>query len=145
VIGTEFDPLTPGLHAAEFAGALDDAVHVIWEGVGHTAFPASSFCIDGIVTDQFLDGPVAEDGLRCPFVDGVTDDAELADDLFVHDRGIAANWVGNVLETRGEDPDVATCMGREVATTDDSTISHVILGVTSDEAVDALAAARAAC
>lgn len=145
VIGTEFDPLTPGYHAAEFADALDDAVHVIWEGVGHTAFPASSFCIDQIVTDQFLDGPVAQDGQRCPFADGVTDDAELADDLFVHDRGIAANWVGNVLETRGENPDVATCVGREIARTDDRTISHVILDVTSDEATAALAAAHAAC
>ena len=93
--------MTPGYHADEFAYALDDAVHVIWEGVGHTAFPASSFCIDGIVADQFLDGPVADDGQRCPFEDGVSDDAELADDLFVHDRGIAANWVGNVLEDGG--------------------------------------------
>ena len=120
-------------------------MHVIWEGVGHTAFPASSFCIDGIVADQFLDGPVADDGQRCPFEDGVSDDAELADDLFVHDRGIAANWVGNVLEMAGEDPDVATCVGADIARTDDRTISHVILDVTSDEATDALAAAHAAC
>jgi len=145
VIGTEFDPLTPGFHATEFADALDDAVHVIWEGVGHTAFPGSSFCIDGIVTDQFLDGPAAEDGQRCPFEDGVTDDAELADDLFLHDRVIAANWVGNVLEMRGEDAGVATCVGTEIALADDRTISHVILDVTSDEATAALAAAHTVC
>ncbi len=145
VIGTEYDPLTPGYHAEEFADALADAVHVIWEGVGHTAFPTSSSCIDRIVADQFLDGPLAEDGKHCPFEDGVTDDAELAGDLFVHDRGIAANWVGNVLEMRGEDPDVATCVGGEIARTDDRTISHVILDVTSDEATAALAAAHAAC
>ena len=34
VIGTEFDPLTPGYHAPEFAEALGDATHIIWEGVG---------------------------------------------------------------------------------------------------------------
>lgn len=145
VIGTEYDPLTPGYHADEFAHALEDAVHVIWEGVGHTAFPTSSSCIDRIVADQFLDGPVAEDGRHCPFEDGVTDDAELADDLFVHDRGSAANWVGNVLEMRGEDADVATCVGGEIAQTDDRTISHVILDVTSAAATDALTAAHSVC
>ncbi len=145
VIGTEFDPLTPGYHAAEFADALGDAVHVIWDGVGHTAFPSSSFCIDRIVTDQLLDGPLAPDGQRCPFEDGVADDGELAGDLFVHDRGIAASWVGNVLERRGDDPEVATCLGREIARTDDRIISHVILDVTSATANDALDAARAAC
>ena len=145
VIGTEYDPLTPGYHAAEFAAALGDAVHVIWDGVGHTAFPASSYCIDRIVTDQLLDGPLAQDGQHCPFEDGITDEAELADDLFLHDRGIAANWVGNVLERRGEDPDTATCIGREIATSDDRTISHVILDVTSTAATAALEAADAAC
>ena len=34
--------------------------------------------IDRIVSDQLLDGPQPDDGQRCAFVDGVSDDAELA-------------------------------------------------------------------
>ena len=44
--------------------------------------PASSRCIDEIVSDQLLDGPLPENGQRCSFADGVTDDGELSDDLF---------------------------------------------------------------
>ena len=39
VIGTSYDPSTPGRHADELAAALGDAVADRWEGVGHTAFP----------------------------------------------------------------------------------------------------------
>lgn len=145
VIGTEYDPITPGVHATEFAAALGDAVHVIWEGVGHTAFPASSACIDRIVSDHLLDGPLPDDGTRCPFGEPGQTDAEIADDLFTHDRGIAGSWVGNVLERRGEDPVVATCIGLAIARTDDRTISHVILDVTSEAAQSALATAHTAC
>jgi pimeloyl-ACP methyl ester carboxylesterase len=145
VIGTEYDPLTPGYHAAEFAAALGDAVHVIWDGVGHTAFPRSSRCIDDIVTDQLLDGPLPDDGQRCAFVDGAADDAEAADLLFTHDRGSAVNWITGVLIERGGDVEQSSCIGSEIVRTDDRTISHVILDVQSTEATDALTAARAVC
>ena len=39
VIGTRYDPATPGRHAAELAAALGDARVLTWEGIGHTAFP----------------------------------------------------------------------------------------------------------
>ena len=41
VVGTAFDPSTPGRHAGELAAALGDAVAITWDGVGHTAFPVS--------------------------------------------------------------------------------------------------------
>jgi pimeloyl-ACP methyl ester carboxylesterase len=145
VIGTQFDPLTPGHNAAAMAHTLGDAVHVIWEGVGHTAFPGQSACIDRIVTDQLLDGPLPRDGTRCAFVDGVTDDAQIADSLFTHDQGITAQWVTQSLIGRGEDADMARCLGRAIAKTDDRTITHTILGVTSVGEVAALDAARAGC
>ncbi len=146
VIGTEFDPVTPGYHAAEFADALGDAVHVIWEGVGHTAFPASSRCIDDIVAAQLLDGPMPENGQRCTFIDGVTDDAELADDLFTHDGSSAAGWIARTLEIDGLDVATAQCVGQAVVrASDDRTISHIVLGVESAGATDALAAAENSC
>ena len=118
VIGTEFDPVTPGHHAAEFADALGDAVHIVWEGVGHTAFPGSSRCVDRIVTDHLLDGPLPDDGLRCSFVDGVSDEAELADDLFAHDRLVAAivDRPGAAAR-RASTPTTAACVGRVVGAT----------------------------
>ena len=82
---------------------------------------------------------------RCSFGEPGQTDAEIAGDLFRHYRGIAGSWVGNVLEGRGEEPDVATCVGLAIARTDDRTISHVILDVHSDAATDALATARASC
>ena len=146
VIGTEYDPATPGYHAADFSAALGDAVHIIWDGVGHTAFPASSRCIDDIVTDQLLDGPLPEDGQRCSFVDGVSDDVDLSDDLFAHDRSVAANWIAGVQEDNGVDPETANCIGREVASVgNDRTITHVVLGVESESAIAMVDAAAAAC
>ena len=145
VIGTEYDPLTPGYHAAEFADALGDAVHVVWDGVGHTAFPRSSGCVDDIVIDQFLDGPLPDNGQRCAFVDGVSDDGELADLLFTHDRAGAVGWITDVLIERGGEPGLARCVGREIARADDRTISHTILDVRSAAAIEAFDAALAVC
>ncbi|MET0910531.1 MAG: alpha/beta fold hydrolase, partial [Ilumatobacteraceae bacterium] len=146
VIGTEFDPITPGYHAADFSDALGDAFHVVWEGVGHTAFPGSSRCIDQIVSDQLLDGPLPQSGTRCTFVDGVADETELAGDLFEHDRTAAAGWIAGVQEDLGTDVDTATCIGREVvSTSDDRTISHVVLGVDSDAATAMVGAAIGVC
>ncbi len=145
VIGTEYDPVTPGYHAAEFAAALGDAVHVVWDGVGHTAFPRSSRCIDDIVAEHLLDGPVAENGQRCAFVDGAAGDASAAEFLFGHDRGSAAGWITGVLVERGGEVEQSSCIAREIVRSDDRIISHVILDVQSVEATDALAAALAVC
>ena len=55
MIGTAYDPSTPGRHAAELAAALGDAVAITWEGVGHTAFPVDE-CLDDLVVDYLVDG-----------------------------------------------------------------------------------------
>ena len=56
VIGTEFDPLTPGQHAPVSTEALENAVDIVWNGVGHTAFSAPTDCINDAVARQLLDG-----------------------------------------------------------------------------------------
>ena len=134
VIGTEFDPVTPGYHAAEFADALGDAVHIIWEGVGHTAFPASSRCIDDIVADQLLDGPLPEDG-HAVSVRRRRHRRRRTRRRSVHATTVrrAAGWIARTLEIDGLDADTATCVGQAVVrASDDRTISHVVLGVESD-------------
>ena len=68
VVGTAFDPATPGRHAAELAAALEDAVAITWEGVGHTAFPVDP-CLDDLVVGYLVDGTVPDDGATCPFVE----------------------------------------------------------------------------
>jgi len=144
VIGTEYDPLTPGHHAPEFASALGDATSIIWEGVGHTAFPGWTPCIDDAVDAQFLGRPLPEDGTRCTFLSGIDDDETLGDVLF----GQGDVESQRALERRLAD-DVgdaeAACLARELNQRSDRVISHVILGVTSVEALDALDAAAAAC
>lgn len=144
VIGTEFDPLTPGYHAPEFAAALGDAVHIIWEGVGHTAFPGWTPCIDDVVSDQFLGRPLPEDGLRCSFLQGVEDDTTLGDDLFGHGDIESRNLLERTLANRDGDLD-ATCVADAVNQTSDRVISHVVLDITSDDAGSALDTARASC
>ena len=150
VIGTEFDPLTPGRHAPEFVDALVDATHIIWEGVGHTAFPGWTDCIDDAVAAQFLDDALPADGTRCSMVEGVSDDTELADSLFGFDPIEATNWIADALagrdDTRG-DPD---CLASGIvpvdpAAVDDRVVSHLVLDVTSPEAEVSLAAAAARC
>jgi len=144
VIGTEYDPLTPGYHAPEFASALGDAVHIIWEGVGHTAFPGWTQCIDRVVSDQFLRRVLPEDGLRCSFFLQIDDDVTLGDELFGHGDIESANLLERTLDGRDREPR-AECIADAVNQESDQVISHVVLEVTSDAAGIALDTARAAC
>jgi pimeloyl-ACP methyl ester carboxylesterase len=144
VIGTEFDPLTPGYHAVDFAAALGDATHVIWEGVGHTAFPGWTPCIDDAVDAQFLRAPVPADGTRCSFLFGIDDDELLGDELFGHGDIESDRLLRSRLELE-TDPAEAACLARHLNQEPDEVISHVILEVTSDAAREALAQAAARC
>ncbi|MFT4658967.1 MAG: pimeloyl-ACP methyl ester carboxylesterase [Candidatus Aldehydirespiratoraceae bacterium] len=144
LIGTENDPLTPGYHAPEFAEALVDATHMIWEGVGHTAFPGWTPCIDRAVSAQFLREPVPADGTRCEFLLGVSDDEELGDELFGHGDIESNNLLRFTLRNRGAG-DEASCIADAVNQKPDHVISHVVLDVTSDAAGSALDIARSAC
>lgn len=151
VIGTEYDPLTPGKHAPEFTEALGDASHMIWDGVGHTAFPGWTDCIDDAVTAQFLGEPIPPDGTRCTMVEGVVDDADLADDLFGFDPSEAVSWLEDAIEFHGRVDGDVSCVASGVVGTgqsgavDDQLVSHVVLDVTSDKAEVSLAAAEARC
>ena len=144
VIGTEFDPLTPGYHAAEFAEALGDATHIIWEGVGHTAYPGWTTCIDDAVDAQFLRRPVPDDGTRCAFLLGVDDDEALGDELFGHGDVESDSLLRDRLEEDLDDR-TAECQAESLNQESDRVISHVILDVTSQVALDALEVAAAAC
>ncbi|MFK7917800.1 MAG: alpha/beta fold hydrolase [Ilumatobacter sp.] len=144
VIGTEFDPLTPGYHAPEFAAALGDAVHIIWDGVGHTAFPGWTPCIDDVVADQFLRRSLPEDGLRCSFLPGLANDEQLGDNLFGHGDIESANLLERILDGRDLEPGAA-CMAAAVNQAPDRVISHVVLEITSDDAGIALDTARSSC
>jgi len=149
LIGTEYDPLTPGYHAEEAAERLGDAVWMLWEGVGHTAFPGWTRCIDDAVTDQFLGRALSESGTRCSFVEGVETDAELAEGLFGFDVADGRSWLASELEFSGR-TDVATaeCIAREIIpddTPDNTLVSELILDVRSDEAEAAFTAAAASC
>ncbi len=141
VVGTEFDPLTPGYHAADFADALGDATHIIWEGVGHTAFPGWTPCIDDAVDAQFLRRPLPADGTRCSFLLGIDDDETLGDALFGH-GDIESR---NMLERQLDDEPAAACLADVLNGASDQVISHVVLDVTSDVAEAALAEAVSEC
>lgn len=65
VIGTTGDPATPYDWSLALADQLESAVHVTWEGQGHTAYGRSGQCIEDIVDDYLLDGIVPEMGVRC--------------------------------------------------------------------------------
>ncbi len=65
VIGTTGDPATPYEWSLALAGQLQSAVHVTWEGEGHTAYGRSNPCIADIVDSYFLEGTVPKDGVRC--------------------------------------------------------------------------------
>jgi len=141
VVGTEFDPLTPGYHAPAFAEALGDATHIIWEGVGHTAFPGWTPCIDDTVDAQFLRRALPADGTRCSFLPGVDDDESLGDELFGHGDLESSN----LLERQLADQPGAACLAAVLNRDTDQVISHVVLGVTSDVAETALDDALNAC
>ncbi len=141
VVGTEFDPLTPGYHAPGFAEALGDATHIIWEGVGHTAFPGWTPCIDDAVDAQFLRRSLPADGTRCSFLLGIDDDETLGDELFGH-GDIESR---NLLERQLADQPAAACLADVLNGDTDQVISHVVLDVTSDAAETALDDALSEC
>ncbi|MBG6217961.1 pimeloyl-ACP methyl ester carboxylesterase [Arthrobacter sp. CAN_A6] len=65
VIGTTGDPATPYEWSLALADQLESAVHVTWEGEGHTAYGRSNDCIGDVVDSYFANGTVPEDGVRC--------------------------------------------------------------------------------
>lgn len=65
VIGTTGDPATPYEWSLALADQLESAVHVTWEGQGHTAYGRSGECIESLVDDFLLEGTVPDDGARC--------------------------------------------------------------------------------
>lgn len=149
IVGTEYDPLTPGKHAPEFAAAIGDAVHIIWDGVGHTAFPGWTDCIDDAVARQFLRERLPPDGTRCSMIAETTDDAELAEELFGFDPAEAVGWLTDVFAGSGAPLDPACAADSVVpadpAAIDDRLLAHVILGVDSPEATAAVDNALATC
>jgi pimeloyl-ACP methyl ester carboxylesterase len=148
VIGTDFDPLTPGKHAPDFAAALGDATHLVWEGVGHTVFPGWTNCIDDEVTAQFLGKTIASDGTRCAFLDGAIDDVQIADDLFGFTVAEAQVWVADAISEFYSEYVDPQCLARQIVANDDAddrVISHLILDVTSAAAEQAIAAAATKC
>ena len=149
VIGTEYDPLTPGRHAPDFAIALRDATYLLWDGVGHTAFPGWTRCIDDAVERHFLGRPNLPSGTRCSFVEDAEIDEELGDGLFGYDESDGAPWVEDALVFRGEvTGDEASCVASRLVdpdAPDDRVVTHVILDVESVDAEQALDAARAEC
>jgi len=144
VIGTTYDPLTPGYHAGEFAAALGDATHVVWDGVGHTAFPGWTTCIDDVVTAQFLRNALPDDGATCSFLFGIDDDERLGDVLFGHGDVESANLLERSLAELGARND-AGCLADVINQATDQVITHVVLDVTSNAAGDALDAAGRVC
>ena len=145
VIGTEHDPATPGYHAGEFASALGDAFPLTWAGVGHTVFPGISECIDDIVVAHLLDGVTPSDGPTCPFVDGVSSDAEIADVAFALDPVEARMALFEVLLATAPTGEDTACVADQLVRDTTRVVTHVVLGVQSAEAVSAVDAARAAC
>jgi pimeloyl-ACP methyl ester carboxylesterase len=143
VIGTSFDPNTPGRHAVAMTSRLGDAVGLYWDGVGHTAFPYNSWCIDDTVEAYLADGALPDDGTHCDFVDGMFTDSEVADLLFGLDATYLEPWIVEVLEpVLGAD---AECGAARLADSDDQTLVHVLLGVTSAVAESAIDEAAASC
>ena len=143
VLGTEYDPATPDVHAAALADRLGDAVTIHWDGIGHTAFPFNSICIDDLVTGYLLDDVVPEDGTRCEFIAGFEGDAEESDYLFALPPSYVEPWIEDVLDESGID--AAACRAAELATSGDRIVSHLVLGVESPAAVAANDKAGVAC
>jgi hypothetical protein len=65
VIGTTGDPATPYEWSLALADQLESAVHVTWEGEGHTAYGRSNPCVADIVDSYFVEGTLPKDGVRC--------------------------------------------------------------------------------
>jgi pimeloyl-ACP methyl ester carboxylesterase len=145
VIGTRFDPATPGRHAGELARALADATAITWEGIGHTAFPTGGGCLDETVVDYLVSGIVPASGTTCPFFDGATTDAEIADVLFGYDASWVVPALAAMLEDEGLSAAQADCQSRSLARTPHRVVTHLFLGVDSDGARQARQDAATAC
>lgn len=56
IVGTRFDPATPGKWAERLHGQLPGSGLVIWEGYGHTAYLQGSGCVDEVIDNYLLVG-----------------------------------------------------------------------------------------
>lgn len=65
VIATTHDPATPFMWADEFVAQFDDAVLLVREGDGHTAYREGSACVDEAVDGFMRDGALPEPGTVC--------------------------------------------------------------------------------
>lgn len=65
VVATTHDPATPFAWAEPFAAQFDEAVIVVREGDGHTAYREGSTCIDEAVDVFLVDGILPSAGLVC--------------------------------------------------------------------------------
>ncbi len=65
VIGTQGDPVTPVVGAADMAADLTGGVLLTWQGAGHTAYPKTD-CVTAAVDAYLIDLVVPQDGLTCP-------------------------------------------------------------------------------
>ena len=65
VVATTHDPATPFAWAEVLVAQLGDAVLLVREGDGHTAYREGSACIDETVDAFFLDGTLPEPGTVC--------------------------------------------------------------------------------
>jgi pimeloyl-ACP methyl ester carboxylesterase len=66
VIGSTGDPATPFDWSTRMAAALEDGVHLVREGAGHTSYGTISACIDEVVDRYLIDLVVPDDGTTCP-------------------------------------------------------------------------------
>lgn len=65
VVATTHDPATPLPFARVLADEIGDAVVIVREGDGHTAYREGSPCIDEAIDDFLLAGTLPMDGLVC--------------------------------------------------------------------------------
>jgi pimeloyl-ACP methyl ester carboxylesterase len=145
VVGTTYDPATPGRHAGELAAALGDARTVTWDGIGHTAFPTGGGCLDATVVGYLVSAVLPAEGATCPFIDGATTDAETADMLFGYDESWVASSLDVMLEDEGEPAARAACESAVLAQASHRVVTQLFLGVDSDAARQARDDAAAAC
>jgi hypothetical protein len=98
------------------------------------------------VSDYLVNGQLPSNATRCEFLGGMTNDDDLANELFGHGGAESERLVTQALEFRdGAPQDVAACMAKAINRLEDRTISHVILNVTSAEAEAALSTATRNC
>ena len=75
----------------------------------------------------------------------MTTDAELGDYLFEYPPDWVEGLIEDVLVAEGEGTSIAFCRAGELSDDDHRVITHILLGVESDQADEAKATADAAC